>query len=82
MTERIEIDFAMAEGAMLRVLGLIERRGFVVRGLSMTGQGDRGSLAVDVQPRDAGRRLDVMAAQLRRLVDVRHVSVSSPSFSS
>ncbi len=82
MTERIEIDFAMAEGAMLRVLGLVERRGFEVRGVSMRGEGEQGSLRLDVRPRDASRRLDIVAGQLRRLADVRHVYVSSQGFQS
>ena len=82
MTQRIEIDFAMAEGAVLRMLGLVERRGFEVRGLSMAERDGRGSLSIEVRPRDAGRRLEVVAAQLRRLTDTRHVSVSSQDFPS
>ena len=74
MSGRIEIDFAMAEGALLRMLGLVERRGFEVRAIAMAeGQ---GSLSLDVRARDAGRRLEVIAAQLRRLHDVRHVRFS------
>jgi acetolactate synthase-1/3 small subunit/acetolactate synthase II small subunit len=76
MTERLEVDFAMAEGAMLRMLGLIERRGFEVRAVSMSGSAGRGSLAVELSPRDSGRDIEVMAGQLRRLVDVREVRVA------
>jgi acetolactate synthase regulatory subunit len=35
-----------------------------------------------VRPRDASRRLDIVAGQLRRLADVRHVYVSSQGFQS
>ena len=76
MTERIEIDFAMAEGAMLRMLGLIERRGFEVASVSMTSGSGQGRLAVDINPRDASRRVEVIAGQLRRLTDVRQVKVN------
>jgi acetolactate synthase II small subunit len=82
MTQRIQIDFAMAEGALLRMLGLVERRGFEVRGLAMAERDGRGSLSLEVRPRDAGRRLDVIAGQLRRLADVRNVTVSSQDFPS
>jgi acetolactate synthase-1/3 small subunit/acetolactate synthase II small subunit len=82
MTQRLEIDFAMAEGAMLRMLGLIERRGFEVCGLSMSGTGREGALAVDLSARDSGRGLEVMAGQLRRLTDVRHVRISNQGSSS
>jgi acetolactate synthase II small subunit len=71
---RIEIGFAMAEGALLRMLGLVERRGFEVCAVSMAEREGQGLLSLEVRPRDAGRRLEVIAAQLRRLHDVRIVS--------
>jgi len=77
MSGRISIDFAVAEGAALRMLGLIERRGFEVRGISMAQQDGLGSLTLDVEPRDPGRRLDVIAGQLRRLNEVRQVTFST-----
>lgn len=77
MSERIEITFSPGEGAVLRMLGLVERRGFLVNGIAMTSAANRGSLAIDVEPRDPSRRLDVMARQLRRLVDVQSVDVTS-----
>jgi acetolactate synthase regulatory subunit len=79
VTERIVIDFAAAEGAVLRMLGLVERRGFEVRGISMGQQDGRGSLTLDVQPRDESRRLEVVAGQLKRLNEVRNVSLSTPA---
>ena len=78
MTGRIEIDFAPAEGAVLRMLGLVERRGFEVRGIEMAQREGQGSLSLEVEPRDSSRRLSIVAAQLRRLLEVRNVSVSSP----
>jgi acetolactate synthase II small subunit len=75
MTGRIHVDFAAGEGALLRMVGLIERRGFAVSAVSMAAVEGRGSLSLDVEPRDAGRRLEVIAAQLRRLHEVRHVSI-------
>ena len=72
MSARIEIGFAPAEGAVLRMLGLVERRGFALRAVAMSEA--EGALRIDVEPRDAGRRLDVIAAQLRRLVEVRTVT--------
>jgi acetolactate synthase II small subunit len=77
---RLEINFMPGEGAVLRMLGLVERRGFRVHGIAMTEVANRGSLAVDVEPLDSGRHLDVIARQLARLVDVQSVAVS-PSHS-
>ena len=77
-TGRIEIDFAMNEGAVMRVLGLVERRGFEVRGIRMVeAEAGHGALALDVLPRDPSRSLDVVAGQLQRLHDVRTVICSS-----
>ena len=79
MSARIEIGFAPAEGAVLRMLGLVERRGFALRAVAMSEA--EGALRIDVEPRDAGRRLDVIAAQLRRLVEVRTVTTHEQGMS-
>ena len=76
MSVRLEIQFTPGEGAVLRMLGLVERRGFRVHGIAMTEVADRGSLAVDLEPLDSGRHLDVIARQPSRLVDVQSVAVS------
>ncbi|MDB5692862.1 MAG: acetolactate synthase 3 regulatory subunit domain protein [Alphaproteobacteria bacterium] len=77
MSGRIQVDFDAAEGAVLRMLGLVERRGFVVSVMTMAAREGRGSLSLDVDARDPGRSLDVVARQLRRLQEVRNVSTSS-----
>lgn len=77
MTERLTINFALAEGAVLRMLGLVERRGYALRGVTMTENGNGGLLVVDVEPRDASRRVNVVAQQLGRLVDVHSVTLAS-----
>lgn len=77
MTERLTIDFTPAEGAVVRMIGLVERRGYVVRGLAMNEQADSASLTMDVEPRDPSRRVQVVAQQLGRLVDVNQVSHSN-----
>lgn len=74
--QRLAIDFTPAEGAVVRVLGLVERRGFVVRRLAMSEQEDGASLVIDLEPRDSSRRAEVVARQLGRLVDVNHVSIA------
>lgn len=73
MSARIDICFAPAEGAIVRMLGLIERRGFE---LSRVAMADEASLSVELAARDPARRLEVLAAQLGRLVEVRAVSFS------
>ena len=76
MSGRVVIDFASAEGAIVRMIGLVERRGFRVSGIAMAEEADKASLTLDVQPLDPKRSLDVLALQLGRLHEVRQVSVS------
>lgn len=78
MSGRIEVSFTPREGAVLRMLGLVERRGFALRAIAMAEGSSAASLAMDVEARDPLRRLDVLARQLERLVDVRSVAISTP----
>ena len=70
MTDRIRITYADAEGALVRILGLVERRGYRLLGVEARTVESDGTLTLEISPRDPGRRLDVLAAQLRRLHDV------------
>jgi len=80
MNGRLVIAFRDEEGAVGRIVGLIERRGFVLRGIAMSGEapgagGGLGhKLTLDVAARDASRRLDVLDLQLMRLDGVSQVS--------
>lgn len=78
MSGRIEIGFANAEGAVLRLLGAVERRGFELRGISMSERDGEAALSLEVEARMPERSLEVVAAQLRRLDEVRQVSFSTP----
>ena len=72
---RVTVEFTPGEGALVRVLGLVERRGFDVRGIAMAG----GSMTIDLNPRDPSRRLEMLDLQLRRLADVRDVEIAGES---
>jgi acetolactate synthase-1/3 small subunit/acetolactate synthase II small subunit len=77
VTGRIEIEFRPGEGALLRLLGVIERRGFAVRGIAMAESSSAANIAIDVEARDPLRRLDVLTRQLERLIEVRSVAFST-----
>ncbi len=87
--DRIRIDFALDEGAILRILGLIERRGFKVTGIAMhqtgaghPGGGETAAMTIDMEARDAGRDIAVLLPQLHRLLEVRSVSLFSAQMAS
>ena len=75
MTGRLVIGFRPEEGAVGRIIGLVERRGFELKGIAMTGEAPDACLTLDLKARDAGRRLDVLDLQLRRLAEVGSVSI-------
>jgi acetolactate synthase-1/3 small subunit/acetolactate synthase II small subunit len=69
------INFTPAEGAVIRMLGLIERRGYALRGIFMEERANGASMTIDVEPRDPSRRVEVIARQLDRLIEVNNVSI-------
>lgn len=78
MNTQLLIRFKPAEGAIIRILGLIERRGFALRDLAVQDEDTDGSLVVELSPRDQKRQVDVLARQVGRLIDVKSVSIGTP----
>jgi acetolactate synthase regulatory subunit len=74
-TQRLVVEFAAEEGALVRMLGVVERRGFIVRRTVMAELpcGRRATLALTVEPRDAGRSVETLALQLGRIHGVGRV---------
>ena len=75
VTARLTIDFDAAEGAIARLLGLVERRGFRIDSLAMAG-GARASIELDVSPRAADRRVDTLALQIGRLHGIHAIAIA------
>jgi acetolactate synthase-1/3 small subunit len=69
----IHIELDRTEGSLQRLIGLIERRGFHIDGMTMGGAGEHRSVAVQVRPRDASRQADVLGRQIDRLFGARRV---------
>jgi acetolactate synthase II small subunit len=72
----LNLLIAAGEGALVRVLGTIERRGFAFAALSTTATPQGLRLAMTLHS-DA-RAAEVLLRQLRRLVDVREVALLAP----
>ncbi|MGJ3232593.1 MAG: ACT domain-containing protein [Oceanicaulis sp.] len=81
MTCRIDIDFTRAEGAVLRLIGLVERKGFEVTGIAMPAANDGPTggparLSLNIVPRDPGRRIEVLSRHVEKVYGVREVILS------
>jgi len=71
MKRTIELRLARVEGAVVRTLGLIERRGFSVTAITMRGDAAPESLVLRLEVTSEGRPFDVLLRQILRLIDVR-----------
>jgi acetolactate synthase II small subunit len=71
MSKTIHLELDRAEGSLQRIIGLIERRGFHIDGMTMDGEGPHRALAIHVRPCDATRRIDVLGRQIDKLYGVR-----------
>ena len=80
MTETLTIEIDHSHGAVLRVLGLIERRGWRIRAATLMPAGNSGQrLIVAVEPQPWSRpRLAVLRAQIKRLQCVRAIEGAEP----
>jgi acetolactate synthase-1/3 small subunit/acetolactate synthase II small subunit len=73
---RLTIEYYVAEGAVIRMIGLVERRGFRVTRIVMAEQpcGRRGTLVLEVTASDGARSTDILSLQIGRLHGVTRVT--------
>jgi len=74
MSDTIHIQIDRADGSLQRLIGLVERRGFHIDGMSMAEEGAFRRIALTVRGRDAGRCMDNLGRQIDRLFGVRRIS--------
>ena len=80
MNHLIHIELDRLEGSLLRILGLVERRGFHIDGMELFDLGeDKRGLTLKVRPRDASRSLDTLGLQIDRLYGIKRLSADSRS---
>jgi len=74
MTDTVHILIDRADGALQRLIGLVERRGFFIDAITMAPEGAALNIALTVRGRDAGRSIDNLGLQIDRLVGARRIS--------
>jgi acetolactate synthase small subunit len=72
MNHTLRMNLHKVEGALVRLLGLIERRGFAVT--SMNACTDEHHVEVTVDVHSAGRSVETLTRQIQKLYDVRSVA--------
>jgi acetolactate synthase regulatory subunit len=71
----MELSLARAEGAIVRTLGLIERRGFTVTAITTCNEVNSETLVLRLEIASEGRPFDVLIRQILRLFDVHSALV-------
>lgn len=73
-TQTLHIEFESHEGALLRLIGLVERRGYDVSSINMpTENAGRMTLDLGVMARNVGSDIGILQRQIHRLVGVHRV---------
>ena len=80
MSDTIHIQIDRADGSLQRLIGLVERRGFHIDGMSMADEGASRRIALTVRGRDAARSIDNLGCQIDRLFGVSRIK--APAFQS
>ena len=74
MSDTIHVQIDRADGALQRLIGLVERRGFFIDGIDMAPEGPALRISLTVRGRDAGRSIDNLGLQIDRLFGTRRIS--------
>ena len=80
MSDTIHIQIDRADGSLQRLIGLVERRGFHIDGMSMADEGPSRRIALTVRGRDAARSIDNLGSQIDRLFGVARIG--APAYQS
>ena len=80
MSDTIHIQIDRADGSLQRLIGLVERRGFHIDGMSMADEGPSRRIALTVRGRDAARSIDNLGCQIDRLFGVSRIG--APAYQS
>ncbi len=75
--DTIHIRIDRADGSLQRLIGLVERRGFHIDGMSMADEGAFRRIAIRVRGRDAGRCIDNLGRQIDGLYGASRVAADA-----
>ncbi|WP_339930004.1 ACT domain-containing protein [uncultured Brevundimonas sp.] len=76
MTDTLHIQIDHAEGSLQRLIGLIERRGFHIDGMTLAGEGAMRHLQLQVRGRDSGRCIEILGRQIDRMIGATRMASS------
>ena len=78
--DTLHLHIDRADGSLQRLIGLIERRGFHIDGMTLSDEGHRRRVQMAVRGRDEGRSVETLGRQIDRLFGVTRLSATAAAF--
>jgi acetolactate synthase regulatory subunit len=70
MSDTIHLTIDRADGSLQRLIGVIERRGFHIDGMSLSDEGAHRAVRIQVRGRDDARCPETLGRQIDKLFGV------------
>lgn len=80
MSDTIHIQIDRADGSLQRLIGLVERRGFHIDGMSLSDEGAMRRVQLQVRGRDEGRCTENLGRQIDKLVGATRVGFAASTY--
>ena len=80
MTDTIQIHIDRADGSLQRLIGLVERRGFHIDGMSLSDEGAMRRVQLQVRGRDAERSTENLGRQIDKLCGATRIGLPASSY--
>lgn len=77
MTDTIQIQIDRADGSLQRLIGLVERRGFHIDGMSLSDEGAMRRVQLQVRGRDDGRCTENLGRQIDKLIGATRIGFTA-----
>jgi acetolactate synthase-1/3 small subunit len=77
MTDTIQIQIDRADGSLQRLIGLVERRGFHIDGMSLSDEGAMRRVQLQIRGRDEGRCTENLGRQIDKLIGATRVGFTA-----
>ncbi len=80
MSDTIHIQIDRADGSLQRLIGLVERRGFHIDGMSLSDEGAMRRVQLQVRGRDDGRCTENLGRQIDKLCGATRVGFAAAAY--
>ena len=79
-TETLHLNIDRADGSLQRLIGLVERRGFHIDGMTLRDEGTDRRVELAVRGRDAARCTRTLGRQIDKLFGVTRIAAPAAAF--